>query len=124
MFWSFILFLLLASYLDSVLPRTYGERKGCCFCCCCCCKKRGRDVEPEAFTQEEANRRASLRERRDTIADPFEVKYLDKKNYEPVPPEIARLELDNQYMKVADLTKTYPNGFQAVNGINLKMYNG
>lgn len=23
-----------------------------------------------------------------------------------------------------DLTKVYPNGFQAVNGINLKMYNG
>ena len=49
---------------------------------------------------------------------------MDKKNYEPVAPETARLELDNQYMKVQDLTKVYPNGFQAVNGINLKMYNG
>ena len=120
---SFILFLLLASYLDSVLPRTYGERKKCCFCFTVCCKKN-REVEPESFTQEETDRRASLRERRNTIVDPFEIKYLDKRNYEPVAPEIARLELDDQYLKVADLTKTYPNGFQAVNGINLKMYNG
>lgn len=27
-------------------------------------------------------------------------------------------------MKIESLTKIYPNGFQAVNGINLKMYNG
>ena len=127
MFFSFWIFLLLASYLDSVLPKTYGERKSCCFCCCCCCKHK--DVEPEAFTQEELERRKSLRDssrdsRRDTVVDPFEITYMDRKNYEPVAPEIARLELDNQYMKVQDLTKVYPNGFQAVNGINLKMYNG
>ena len=123
MFFSFWLFLLLASYLDSVLPKTYGERKKCCFCCCCCCKRRD-DVEPEVFSQEEVQRRSTLRDRRDTVVDPFEIKYMDKKNYEPVAPETARLELDNQYMKVQDLTKVYPNGFQAVNGINLKMYNG
>ena len=41
-----------------------------------------------------------------------------------MPPEVARLELDNQFLKIQDLTKVYPNGFQAVNGINLKMYNG
>ena len=123
MFFSFWIFLLLASYLDSVLPKTYGERKSCCFCCCCCCKKH-KDVEPEAFTQEEVQRRSTLRDRRDTVVDPFEIKYMERKNYEPVAPETARLELDNQYMKVQDLTKVYPNGFQAVNGINLKMYNG
>lgn len=39
-------------------------------------------------------------------------------------PEIARLELENQYLKIQDLTKEYENGFKAVNGINLKMYNG
>ena len=123
MFFSFWIFLLLASYLDSVLPKTYGERKSCCFCCCCCCKKH-KDVEPEAFTQEEVQRRSTLRDRRDTVVDPFEIKYMERKNYEPVAPETARLELDNQYMKVQDLTKVYPNGFQALNGINLKMYNG
>jgi len=28
-------------------------------------------------------------------ADPFELKYLDPENYEPVAPEIARMELEN-----------------------------
>jgi len=41
-----------------------------------------------------------------------------------VPPEIARLELEDQFLKIQELTKVYPNGFQAVNGVNLKMYNG
>ena len=124
MFISFWLFLLLASYLDSVLPRTYGERKKVCFCFMCCCKKHAQVDEPEGFTQAEVERRDSVRRNTEAIVDPFEIKYLDKRNYEPVPPEIARLELDNQYMKVADLTKVYPNGFSAVNGINLKLYNG
>lgn len=74
----------------------------------------------------EQQRRDTLRNTnsRDTVADPFELKYLDKENYEAVSPEIARLELDNQFLKIADLTKVYENGFRAVNGINVKMYNG
>ena len=41
-----------------------------------------------------------------------------------MPPEVARLELENQFLKIQDLKKTYPNGKEAVTGINLKMYNG
>ena len=37
---------------------------------------------------------------------------------------MARLELQDQFLKISDLTKVYDNGFKAVNGINLKMYNG
>ena len=70
-------------------------------------------------------RRSTLQKNsRETLADPFELKYLKRDNYEPVAPEIARLELQDQFLKISDLTKTYPNGFKAVNGINLKMYNG
>ena len=39
-------------------------------------------------------------------------------------PEVARLELENLFLKIQDLKKTYPNGKEAVTGINLKMYNG
>ena len=35
--------------------------------------------------------------------DPFEIKYLDRKNYEPVPPEVARLELQDEYLKIEGL---------------------
>ena len=41
-----------------------------------------------------------------------------------MPPEIARLELENQLLMISDLQKEYANGFKAVKGINLKMYNG
>jgi len=42
--------------------------------------------------------------------DPFELKYIDKKNYEAVPLEVARLENEDQYLKIEDLTKVYSNG--------------
>ena len=58
------------------------------------------------------------------MTDPFELKYLDPKNYEGVAPEVAALELTNDYLKISELKKVYPNGFQAVKGINLKMYKG
>lgn len=116
----------LGVWLDYVLPKEYGERKKCCFCCTCCCKPSRRSRADPAMDREEQNRRASLRDagNRQSVNDKFELKYLDESKYEPVAPEVARLELDNQYLKVADLTKTYPNGFKAVNGINVKMYNG
>ena len=37
---SFFVFMLLGFYMDAVLPRTYGERRGCCFCLTCCCRRR------------------------------------------------------------------------------------
>jgi ABC-type multidrug transport system ATPase subunit len=43
-------------------------------------------------------------------------------NYEPVQAEIARQELDGKYLRIENLQKTYDNGFQAVKGINLKIY--
>lgn len=43
-------------------------------------------------------------------------------NYEPVPSEIARQELDGQFLRIQDLQKTYENGFHAVKGLNIKMY--
>lgn len=127
LFISSILFILLGFYLDRVLPRTYGERLGCCFCFTRCCKKQQAVSGEDEFSEQEVQRRSTLSKKGgpgDQVIDPFELKYLEKENYEPVPPEIARLELENQYLKIQDLTKVYPNGFQAVNGINLKMYNG
>jgi hypothetical protein len=56
--------------------------------------------------------------------DDFEARHLKKGNYEPVSIETAKLELKNLYLMVRNLHKTYPGGFKAVNGINLKMYVG
>jgi len=101
-------FILLGFWMDAVLPRTYGERLPVFFCCtkkfCTSCCRSGddnqREVNDEQFGAEELQRRNTLRDSngRQTLVDPFELKYLDKENYEPVPPEIARMELENQFL--------------------------
>ena len=45
------------------------------------------------------------------ITDRFEVDHLKPENYEPVPQEVARLELENKYLRISNLKKKYPNGF-------------
>ena len=134
MFVSLFVFLLFAFYLDAVLPKTFGETKPACFCFTCCCKKK----RPELIDSDEGEslkRYNSIRSilnksvpgeqsRRKTLTDQFELKYLDKRNYEGVAPEVAALELDNEHLQIQDLKKVYHNGFKAVQGINLKMYKG
>lgn len=38
--------------------------------------------------------------------------------------ELHKQELDKKILKVSGLKKTFENGFQAVKGVNLKMYTG
>ena len=33
-----------------------------------------------------------------------------------------RLEMTNEYLKIDNLQKTFSGGFQAVRGVNMKMY--
>ena len=40
LFISSVVFTLLGFYLDRILPRTYGERLGCCFCFTMCCRRQ------------------------------------------------------------------------------------
>jgi ATP-binding cassette subfamily A (ABC1) protein 3 len=42
--------------------------------------------------------------------------------WEGVGPEVAKLEFQQNYMKIENLKKQYGNGFLAVKGINLKLY--
>ena len=54
----------------------------------------------------------------------FETKYIAKENFEA--PDIADLESErlNKFLKISDLKKVFGNGFRAVDGINLRMYEG
>lgn len=52
----------------------------------------------------------------------MECRNLEKENYEPVSAEVARSALTGEYLRIENLEKTYDNGFQAVKGINLKIY--
>ena len=125
---SFIFFTVLGLYLDKVLPKTYGETRGVCFCfskrfCCSCCKKSSvddSDEDADTFGQDQK----LIDTGKGDELEPFECKYLNASEYEPVPSEVARLEQVNKCLRIENLKKVYPDGSEAVNGINLKMYSG
>jgi ATP-binding cassette subfamily A (ABC1) protein 3 len=117
-FWT-----LLGFYCEAVLPKEYGSKRHPCFMffpstykgCC------GGNVDDD-MTEEERERRSTLLQKDSEDKDGMEVRNLKKENYEPVAAEVARSALDGQYLRIENLEKTYDNGFQAVNGINVKIY--
>lgn len=132
------LYVLLGLYLDKIMPKEFGSRLSCFFCISptywgCCGRHKIRDPEDEEIARKE-----SLVELTDRLTesgrfsevhddpdkDNFESKYLKKGNYEPVSVETAKLEIQNKYLMVKNIHKTYPSGMKAVNGINMKMYAG
>ena len=119
---SLCLFFSIGLWFDNILPSAYGLRKSCCFCCLpsywC---GRGRRSERAA---KKGSRNAIDAENPDDDETFFEAKYMDRRNYEPVPKDLLKLEAENKVLKVQDLRKTFENGFKAVNGLNVKMYNG
>ena len=47
---------------------------------------------------------------------------MDPDNYECPSAICTRLEASGEYLKIDGLEKTYPGGFQAVKGVNIKMF--
>lgn len=119
---GFAIFALFGFYLDAVLPKEFGKRRHPCFMFfpstyTGCCKRGGGDDDAD-----QADRRDTLLKKDHDDAGGMEVKNLKPENYEPVAAEVARQGLDGQYLRIEGLEKTYDNGFQAVNGINVKIY--
>ena len=56
--------------------------------------------------------------------DQFEMANVGEANYEAPPLVCRRLEQFGDYLRIENLQKTFPGGFQAVKGLNVKMYNG
>ena len=54
--------------------------------------------------------------------DNFEAQNLKPEYYEPVAADIAKMELEDRFLQICGLKKTYSNGFEAVKGLNVKMY--
>jgi len=97
--WLFIpglvLWALLGFYCDAVLPKQYGSKSHPCFCffpstykglskCC-----TSSDVADEGQDDVAQSRNSNLLGE-DDKSDEMEVRYLDKRNYEPVASEVAR----------------------------------
>ena len=113
---SLIASMTLGLYLDNVLPVKFGSRKSPIFCCLpssykCCREERQRRVQ----TGEEAM---------DAVEDDdeFESMNVGENNYEPPTLVSKRQEQFGDYLRIENLKKTYDGGFQAVKGLNVKMY--
>ena len=52
----------------------------------------------------------------------FETKYLNPDCYEKVQVQDVLKEETGDLLTITDMMKTYPNGFHAVKGLNVKMY--
>ena len=111
----------LGIYFDNVLPSAYGLRKPWYFCF----------TASYWFGTDPDNRRIRIHNRQNTSssqdieqANDFETVYIKKDNFEPPSNDLRAQEKDNKILKISDLKKTFDNGFQAVKGINVKMYNG
>ena len=114
---SLLLFFWLGIWLENVLPSAYGLRKGWCFCLSphywCGKPKLSRNARKNSIDAESADNEVY-----------FEAKYMKKDNFEPVSRDMMKQEADKKILKVTDLKKTFENGFQAVKGVNLKIYSG
>jgi ATP-binding cassette subfamily A (ABC1) protein 3 len=115
---SLFLFFFIGLYLDNTLPSAYGLRKGWCFCLSpdfCCRKKAG--------LRRKGSKNSIDAESQDETY--FEAKYMKKQNFEPIiSRDLLKLDAEGKVLKVSELQKKFDNGFHAVKGINVKMYNG
>lgn len=118
---AFFFWTALGLYLDYVLPMDYGTRKHPCFLCMpksytCCRSKRVINLDDD-----EQERRNKLLANQ-VVDDLLELENLKQENYESAPQEMIRQETEGRYLRIQNLKKTYDNGFVAVAGLNLKMY--
>ena len=103
-----VFFSLLGLYLEKVLPKEFGERQPAWFLCkpnywSCCRQRRPKNNQ--------------IGDKNDDSE--FETQYLAKQYYEPNLEEVVQ---NNECLRVHGLVKEYSNGFKAVKGLNLKIY--
>ena len=58
------------------------------------------------------------------IETDFETKYIKPLNFEPPDVSLTEQEKTTKYLRVQDLVKVFQNGFKAVDGVNVRMYEG
>jgi len=114
---DFFLFTFLGLYLDKIIPSEFGQRLSPCFCCMpsfyrCCRKPRERRQVKDGADNENF----------EDCDDEFESRQMEPQNYEGPPTMCRRLETTGDFLRVEGLQKTFSGGFQAVRGVNVKMF--
>jgi ATP-binding cassette, subfamily A (ABC1), member 3 len=111
----------LGIYLDNVLPSAYGLRKKWYFCFTA---SYWFGADPESRVRIHNRQSTSGLDMENADDYNFETKNMKRENFEPPSNDLKAQEKDNKILKIEDLKKVYDNGFSAVKGLNVKMYNG
>lgn len=108
-------FTLIGLYFDNVIQQSYGTAKRWYFC-----------LQPKFWGCRCGGKRKKLIDHSQAGSVAFEAEdyYMNKTFYQPVVnPELLAQEKEDQILKIVGLKKSF-GGFEAVKGVNLKMYKG
>ena len=123
LFLDFFIFAFLGLYLDKIIPSSYGKHYHPCFCLSpkfygCGQRRRRRAADDEDDGDVEERLMGSEAADDNT----FESTQMGAENYEAPPLICKRQENLGDFVRIEGLAKTYDGGFQAVRGVNFKMY--
>ena len=142
---DFLIYSALGIYIDNVMPRATGTQRHWFYPCdwltptywdCFnLCRRGDRKSVIEMRQEYQENtfkaRRGAFSakklffEEEETEVDyDFETRYIRPENFEPPDPAQINLEKQNKYLKIHDLRKVFGNGLRAVDGVNVRMYEG
>ena len=112
---GFVFWLLFGLYITYIVPTEFGTNKHPWFCF----RFRRRH---HAGVNEEERRQLLIQQNSDVNSeevDPEKAEYFER-----VGENLKELEARNEWLKIRNLTKIYPNGFKAVDELSLTMYSG
>ena len=112
---GFFFWLLFGLYITYIVPSEFGTSKSCWFCL----RFRRRHHVP---ANDEERRELLIQQNSDVFSEDIDPEKAE--NFERVGNDLRELETKNECLRIRNLTKVYPNGFKAVDGLSLTMYSG
>lgn len=111
---DFFFWLLLGLYITYIIPTEFGTTRHPCFCLIPKRRRhvRGGPIERESLINDSSDDLGGIAGKE------------AEGQYERVGNDLKDLEANGECLKIKNLCKTYPNGFKAVDNLNLTMYSG
>lgn len=138
---DFVVYSIVGIYIDNIFPRKTGMQKPWSYVCdmitpsywdCFNLCRRSKKYHAETDRKirhfnakgykSYKQMKAALEGRQ--IETDFETKYIKPLNFEQPDVSLIEQEKTRKYLRVQDLVKVFQNGFRAVDGVNVRMYEG
>jgi len=143
---DFLIYSALGIYIDNIMPRATGTQRHWFYPCdwmtptywdCFnLCRRGDRKTSIEMRQEYQENtfkaRKGAFSSKKLIFGEEvaavkdyeFETAYIRPENFEPPESEQIELERHNKFLKIEHLKKKFGNGLRAVDGVNIRMYEG